>query len=584
MFFRGCCYFKKFHSTAVLLSVIFLLVTYLGCSANEGCNSLRGFDTNSQVVFDGHFSTGLALKSYVRQCSNETIELTAKDPYNSSIEYYPRDSGKMVLAPGDVVAIRLIYVPTHLGASSVTLVLRTSVSGFIIQTKGFAAESSYLFRPLCHVHIYSSAKWSKNLPIFYPSECGVSLAEEPIEAFLGPYGSKFLGGSSISPEVVRVEVSGPECGLNGLLVRNCKCFYVLPGEAVRFQLSDRAALYAATLEVDLELALAASAKKPNEISSQIYIFKKSMFWIRVRKVLLVLLTTALLYLLVCPLSLRLTIFRTEDFALRKNSFLTAVRALNSLNTSSNLVVSFATSSKMKVFVSGEEVLLLDSLGRCSDVYHKQTGLLLDTRPGSGLETTVLSKSSPVKKSFVQDAVSQNQEVSVGKEKGRKRRKKKSREVVGVGIAKVSSCQSTNSPPSLSPIASGNSVAQVPDRKYIKSTSSKTSSKADNHKMYLSAQEKPNLVRTVLGKFHSPILSSTPKLPLHVRAPGTKMQNKKTREIEEKTDLKEKFTYDIWGDHLFGPPPSYQLMVLSDTHVSFFVGDPWTLMKAFGYSL
>ncbi|KAI3462763.1 hypothetical protein Pfo_019426 [Paulownia fortunei] len=426
-------------------------------------------------------------------------------------------------------------------------------------------------------------------------------------------------------EVIRVEVSGSECGLDGFLVRNCKGFSLPPGGSVTLQISYQSDFSAVTIQRDLELALATGILViPMKASLPLYFLnfcKRSIFWMRLKKAMVVILFAAsLLFLLVCLLFPRVTAFTFHGFKSGKNSSAVSC-AVNSLSmhlNGKNCGASHAP-DQGQVNPSGHQ---------------KQKDSLMDNLPETRLISSVLSNSSPVENSDTRDGSdSRNLRVSIGKEKGRRRRKKKSSGMGVPGLFEVSSSHSGNSTPSspLSPAASitpkrpwpvspdmeaRNPFAQAPDQRRDKRECSEPSSKVNllgnevssrcvNNNWCFSAQEKSSVTRKFAGRAvllpsatfpstgranppwtcHSPFLASTSTIAPYARAPGTKLLNLKNGELGQKMGVEEKFTYDIWGDHLFGLPLTYQSeqassmspCAIENNSESFFVRDPQTLM-------
>ncbi|KAL0396685.1 UNVERIFIED_CONTAM: U3 small nucleolar ribonucleoprotein IMP4 [Sesamum calycinum] len=291
----------------------------------------------------------------------------------------------------------------------------------------------------------------------------------------------------------------------------------------------------------------------------------------------------------------------------------------------------ATAPNMDGFggsIVGEKALLLASVGRCPDDHAPDQGHTNPSGhqklPETRLVSPMLSNTSPLEKSDAQDASdSRNLRVRIGKEKGRRRRKKKSSGMAIPGLFEVSSSQSSNSTPSspLSPAASITPKPQVsPDTDHPGETTipfsrddkqecSRSSSKVnllDNkissrfvNNWRFSDQEKSRaiLTRKLAGRAvllpsatfpsagtatHSPSVSSTSTISPLARAPGTNLHRRKADEL-----TKEKFTYDIWGNHLFALPIAHQSKqsystspgVFKNDSESFFVRDPQTLMKS-----
>ncbi|XP_020554723.1 uncharacterized protein LOC105177659 isoform X2 [Sesamum indicum] len=455
-------------------------------------------------------------------------------------------------------------------------------------------------------------------------------------------------------DVLQIDVSGAECGLDGFIIHNCNGFSLQPGESVRFNISYQTDFAAATIHRDLELVLAFGIIViPMKASIPICVLhfcRRSMFWTRVKKAILVILFAA--FLLIFLLFPHVSTFASQDFKGGKNSFSYVTHAFNSLYVRFNWKSSGAISPQMNGFVSvtREEALLLQSAGRCSESlapdqgpvspsagHQKQTNSLLDPEPETRSGSATLSRPSSAENFDMQNASdSRNLSVKVGKEKGRRRRKKKS-SGAGVLLFEVSSSQSGNSTPSppLSPTTSitlkppwsvspgmeqsveaRNPFSQARLQQSNKNKSSGTSSNVNildnegpsrcgNNNWASYAQEKPSLTRKVAGRAvllpsatfpsagravtpwtcHSPFLASTSRIAPHARAPGTKLHNQGTGGLEEKMGYEPQYTYDIWGDHLFGLPlthqskevPSITPFVIENNSESFFVRGPQTLM-------
>ncbi|KAK4393318.1 hypothetical protein Sango_1802600 [Sesamum angolense] len=456
-------------------------------------------------------------------------------------------------------------------------------------------------------------------------------------------------------DVLQIDVSGAECGLDGFIIHNCNGFSLQPGESIRFNISYQTDFSAATIQRDLELVLAFGIIViPMKASIPICVLhfcRRSMFWTRVKKAILVILFAA--FLLIFLLFPHVSTFASQDFKSGKNSFSCVTHAFNSLYVRFNWKSSGAISPQMNGFVRSvphEEALLLKSAGRCSESlapdqvpvspsagHQKQAISLLDPEPETRSVSAILSRPSSAEKFDMQSASdSRNLSVRVGKEKGRRRRKKKS-SGAGVLLFEVSSSQSGNSTPSppLSPTTSiilrrpwpvspgmeqsvearnpfSRAQLQQSDKNKGAGTSSNVNlldnegpSGCGNNNWASHAQEKPSLTRKVAGRAvllpsatfpsagravtpwtcHSPFLASTSRIAPHARAPGTKLHNSKTGGLEEKMGVEQKYTYDIWGDHLFGLPlthqskevPSITPFAIENNSESFFVRGPQTLM-------
>ncbi|KAK4426355.1 hypothetical protein Salat_1404100 [Sesamum alatum] len=432
-------------------------------------------------------------------------------------------------------------------------------------------------------------------------------------------------------EVVRIEVSGSECGLDGFLVHDCNGFSLLPGESIMLQISYQSDFFSATIQRDLELMLATGILViPMRASLPMYLLdfcKRSVFWMRVKKALVsILFAVSLLFFLAFLLLPAVTASMLPSFGSRKNSFI--------LSGASNSWImhhkekSGAIMPNMDGFgasIVGEKALLLASVGNRPDG-HAPDQVLTNSSghrkqpPETRLASPVLSNPSPLEKSDAQDASdSRDLRVRIGKEKGRRRRKKKNPGMAVPGLFEVSSSQSGNSTPSspLSPAAFITPKPQLspntdhstdvripfsPDDKQECSRSFKNWCFSDQEKSSATVTRKlagravllPSATFPSAGTAtppqtcRSPFLASTSTIAPHARAPGTKLHHRKADdELGEKMSTEEKFTYDIWGNHLFALPLTHQSKqsgsmspgALKIDSGSFFVRDPQTLIKS-----
>ncbi|XP_073060480.1 uncharacterized protein [Primulina eburnea] len=446
----------------------------------------------------------------------------------------------------------------------------------------------------------------------------------------------------LSMEVIRIDVSGSKCGLDGFRVRNCKGFSLQPGESMRLQLSYQTDFSSARIQRNLELVLATGILViPMKASLPMYMMdfcKRSMFWILVKKAVVVVLVAATLSFLLVSLLPCFTAFFPDEIKNGKKSSSTMNLVERSFEKEeASTLESSGKSLDCNISGKGHD----DPAAKCQMKNNTLLGAQPEFRLASGL-----SKSLCVVNSDAQDATdSRNLRVIIAKEKVRRRKKKKSSTI---GLFELSSSQSGNSTPSspLSPVSSiipkrsclvspdgeqfvenRNPFAQTPDQKCddeeISDTPSmvnlleiEVSSKCGNKNPGCSPLERPSLTRNVASKAvllpsatfpsawraaptwacQSPYLASTSRIAPHARAPGSKLQNQKSGErevktlfkkeisVEEKAGLEEKFTYDIWGDHLFELPfthspndsPGKCPRAIESDSESFFVRGPPTL--------
>lgn len=367
-------------------------------------------------------------------------------------------------------------------------------------------------------------------------------------------------------EVIRVKVSGSECGLDGFLVHNCKGFTLPPGESLMLRVSYQNDFSTATIQRDLELALPAGILViPMKATWPMHLFnfcKKSML----KKLTILVLFAGLLLL-----------------------FLVSLLFPRGIPQNLRSVVGEETS----IFESS--VGCFDSHAPDQDVnpsrFQKDKDCSMDNSPETRLASSLLSNFSPVENSDASDSTILR--VKIGKEKVRKRRKKKNSGVRIPGLFEVSSSQSSNSTPS-SPLSPAS--CQTPKRQWQipldidhspeapKPPSSEPSSKVNLLKSEVlskfSAEEQSNLTRKVSNR--AVLLPSatfpTPTIAPYARAPGTKLHNRSSGELGKEMGVEEKFIYDIWGDHLFGLQQSIRASSATENNSeSFFMRDPQTLM-------
>lgn len=224
----------------------------------------------------------------------------------------------------------------------------------------------------------------------------------------------------------------------------------------------------------------------------------------------------------------------------------------------------------------------------------------------------------------------NLRVKVGNEKGGRRRRKNKKSTGVTGLFDVSSSHSGNSTPSspLSPVSNStpkrswpqspdsdqsvqiispfihiskceNSIQSEPisNRKLLEATEARM--KLSSDKSSVTTQQKPIATKklaiapvmlpsatcsstgTPASYAPCPSLSASSSPPCaNARAPGSKLHGRKAVKSEE-TRSDERFTYDIWGDHLFGSSKNVLPMstpAMQNNSDSFFVRGPQILMN------
>ncbi|CAI9763312.1 unnamed protein product [Fraxinus pennsylvanica] len=410
-------------------------------------------------------------------------------------------------------------------------------------------------------------------------------------------------------EVKRIDVSGAECGLDGFQVNSCKGFSLQPGESIKLQISYQTDFSTSTVQRDLQLVLASGIFViPMKASIPMFVLnfcKRSTFWMRIkRSMVAIILAVFILLLLLCFLFPHVMAFGFHKYLFKsgKISISTVSYAEKCSHEHHNLKnhCEYPISPKMSgpIISNEKEDALLESDdqdGAPKNInpsmgYQKQTNTLLNAQRETISSPSLKSKSVSVESSDIQNASQAGTlSVKIGKGKGRRRRKKKSFNSGISGLFEVSSSQSGNSTPTspFSPVTSVDAkptFSQVADQQCDKSTFTEPFSKVKalepelslnlgNSKWFFPAQEKPSLARKVAGRAvllpsatfpvagraaphftcQSPILASTSTIAPHARAPGSKLCDQQPDKIEQKMGIKENYTYDIWGEHLFGFP-------------------------------
>lgn len=453
-------------------------------------------------------------------------------------------------------------------------------------------------------------------------------------------------------EVKRIGVSGSGCRLDGFVVQTCKGFVLKPGESIKLIITYQTDFSVVTVQRDLELALATGIfvipMKASLSPHMLGFCKKSMYWVRMKKsVIAIPLMAFFLILVLCCLLPHAVYLGSRDFLLRSGTSSTTRYGGKPSHAHCNHenYNNFFLSAKMSSLLSSigeDEALRMESLGRSADVqsvmeekcpnakhvsstqeFTQQATCFLS----NGKETTISAAAKG--RDSRETAQGGNLSVKTGKDRGRRRRKKKSSGTVVPGLFEVSSSQSGNSTPS-SPLSPASASSFTPKRTHLlspdmdqsvqarnpfslavasqqfeRNANSEPKSKANELLPEIPPRTSDKKKSAVLHKTNgnpvllpsanfpsttgvpdplSPILASRSAIAPHARAPGPKLQNQKKDIPEDKAEeVKEKFIYDIWGDHIFALPPVGTPGVVQQFHVSennsdsFFIRGPQALM-------
>lgn len=405
-------------------------------------------------------------------------------------------------------------------------------------------------------------------------------------------------------DVRQIKVSGTDCGSNGFWVQNCSHFILKPGQSLMLLVSYLSDFSGAVAHGDLELALGSGVVViPMKASVPIYaleLCRKSLFWTRVKKLfggfLIIAPFLCLVLFSVCP-QLIPSCSEVFHYKVKRDSFGTipSMGRSSSIKGSKKSGKFISPSPKVDLFpdVDEEEPLVLGSV-RCAGAHEStpQEAVVRSQRRSShddNLKETVSSNLiSSESSDVVESSQLSNLSVKIGKEKGRRRKKRKGAGTVLTGLFEISSSNSGNSTPSspLSPISSATPRRmwpRTPDgdtnplvdagsaEEAISTVGSADPIYSESHQ-FPSEKQQPSPVRGKVGSkpmllpsatfpcaakpsLHVPLpshfLSLTATIDPHARAPGSKLRHEKSVKLEEKSGSENLLTYDIWGDHLSG---------------------------------
>lgn len=451
-----------------------------------------------------------------------------------------------------------------------------------------------------------------------------------------PYLKEFYAKNTgdLLVEVSKIEISGARCELDGFLVHTCKGFALQPNESKKLIISHQTDFSAAIIQRDLQLALPTGIlvipMKASLPMSMLNVCKRSLLWMRVKKSwLLVIFASSLMFILISCIHPQVLSFYPQNLLFRGRKC--SIASLSHQGKYSSWYYNhrdsnkFTLPAKISGFLRllGREALVSESGARCSDGqfieaeqgetvgsvnlaadYPSQKRCLVNPQKETTSRLSFLSNSVALENSAMQD-VSEPEKltVKVGKDKGKRRRKKKSSTAGLTGQPEVSSSQSGNSTPSspLSPVISFNSrrsCSKSPDvdpflevrspfanRRHKKipctemssklnmldpigsvkygNNSSSSNSKAKSPTpsptprqiatpVLLPSATFPSTGKSSPSMFRaSPHLASTSPIAPHARAPGSKLGDQRSVGTRDEKKNEDNFKYDIWGDHLFG---------------------------------
>ncbi|KDO79291.1 hypothetical protein CISIN_1g000724mg [Citrus sinensis] len=488
--------------------------------------------------------------------------------------------------------------------------------------------------------------------------------EETISSCFQPLSKELYAKNTgdLPLEVRSIEVSGAGCRLDGFMVHTCKGFSLEPGESTKLLISYQTDFSAAMVYRDLEFALATGIFViPMKASLPVFmlnICKKSVFWMRLKKLSIAVLAVSLMFLVFCCLYLQMIALGSQDYFYKSEK--SSISATKTAGKSSR---AHQNPKNSRISVPGEMDCLLRSVDEDRTSREAPSGKYTESKVGTSVKDmsgqhakltleshehpinysdTQKEKASPrlPSKSLVVETSNtveashpDNLTIRVGREKGRKRRKRKVAGAVLSGVLEVSSSQSGNSTPSspLSPVTSSITnracllspdadqpngsrylFTQMTDRHCEKGPDSEPpaetkllvpqplrhhSTNQYSTPVQPTAPKKPASKPVLLASAtspstdkadpsllcSSPLLASASAMAPHARAPGSKLDQKTQR---EQAGLRDEYTYDIWGDHLSGLSSVGRSKAVGSVNYgatkndsnSFFVSGPQTLMR------
>ncbi|XVF59459.1 hypothetical protein PTKIN_Ptkin07bG0277900 [Pterospermum kingtungense] len=549
----------------------------------------------------------------------------------------------------------LFHPLTRCGWRSSALI-RNNLSGVEwLSLRGFGGSVSLvLFEGSDPIH---SIEFNLNLPTYID----ISLPqmffhmEEAIYACSQPSLKELYAKNTgdLPLEVRSIEISGTECLVDGFVVHTCKGFSLEPGQSTKLLISYQPDFSAAMVHRDLELALATGILViPLKATLPVHMLdlcSRSVFWMRLKKFsIAILLSASLLLLIFCFIFHQAMVLGSQDYFYKseKNPITTIrTRGKSSCANHNQRNSKFSMSAEMDGLPSsaGDAKFLEASNSQVrakeQELTDQNAKLTAEDRGSNSSLDPRSEFSLPAKSAVAENLVTKeapqagNLTIRIGKEKGRRRRKRKGgyKELI-----EVSSSQSGNSTPSspLSPITS-----ITPNRAWSPSPDVDQSVQARNpftqadqtcekgkvckpisqtnllgpkvsvghgsNNWYSSMQEhsivprafasKPVLLPSATfpcaGRANPTMLSSSPLASTSVispqaRAPGSKLSDQKATKAERKGRMADEFTYDIWGDHFSGlhlVSNSKDAVAMNSSTTendsdSFFVKGPQTLLK------
>lgn len=405
-------------------------------------------------------------------------------------------------------------------------------------------------------------------------------------------------------EVIKLEVSGTNCGSDGFMIQPCKGFSLAPGETERLLISYETKFSASLVQRNLKLAMDTGFLViPMEARlslDSMNLCNNSPFWTVMWKFSALIFTGVAIFCLLFFV-LHQNTSGSKRFSVKNENTI----AISRDDKSSRIHRDTKNSRSIKKNENFEEGVVIDTYP-CSGHSIHEKSRIKEKKDSDHQKKSMLQSSPPTKihvggfdsSEILESPQSGNLTVKVAKERGRRRK----RRAGGGGLTskfEVSSSQSGNSTPSspLSPnaftpnssLSSYGAVSEEQNREKKQEFSFPVEPRAQEPQrnigrpILLPSASFPVTGCRTPGVTSNFLASSSPIAP-YARAPGSKLNKEKGMKIQEDEANGKKYTYDIWGNHfcghLMGKPKELSWKVLDASEgdsQSFFTRDPQSLM-------
>ncbi|KAJ6812971.1 uncharacterized protein M6B38_146545 [Iris pallida] len=402
-------------------------------------------------------------------------------------------------------------------------------------------------------------------------------------------------------EVIKLEVSGSNCDLDGFMMHTCKGFSLEPGGSVRLLMSYKPDFSAAVVLRYLNLITVSGVllipMKASVPIDMINLCKKSLFWTVMWKVSALIFTVVSIVCLLLFILLHPIPSATEHYSIKSEN---TTATSSKIQKPSRIHRNARKSKSIKKDEKPEEGMLI------SGYSHSEICVQENIQKMENKDSVHPKKSAPQSPSDMMSVrVPDSSGTSEASEHGnltvrvmKERRRRRKQRAGGGGLAstfEVSSSQSGNSTPSspmspnvFTPNSSYSSFSGVlgqqnqqykQDVSYPMEAIIQEPQKSSGKPILLTSATFPTSGWRAPGASTSNFLASTSPIPPYARAPGSKLSREETMRREEDDVFGKDFTYNIWGnnfcDHFMGKPKEFSPKVFDASEgdsQSFFARD------------